>query len=161
MTTRDDFTDEEWFRLRSAPWQVAMGVIEVDAHGSFATGRELRAAEAAFGRAGEGAEADLVRLVARAVADEDDEDTGTAPDDGEITGTMPERVLQAMGPLVELLEAKVDATEGAAYRAWLLDVATVTANAAKEGVGGVAGRTVSTVEQDYLDRLRDVLAPPG
>ena len=164
MTARGDFTDEEWFRVRSAPWQVAMGVIEVDPSGTFAAGRELRAVEDELRRAQEDAAAtDLVRLVARAVADEGDPDTGTAPaDDADTTAeALPDRVLEAMGTLGELLEAKVEAADAAAYRAWLVGVASIAAAAAKEGVAGLTGPTVSAAEQAYLDRLRDVLAPPG
>ena len=51
MTSRADFSDEEWFRVRAAPWQAAMGLIEAAPTGTFATGRELRAVEEELRRA--------------------------------------------------------------------------------------------------------------
>ena len=41
MIARTDFTDEQWFRLRSAPFQVATAIVEADLSGTLATGREL------------------------------------------------------------------------------------------------------------------------
>ncbi|HEY8060563.1 MAG TPA: hypothetical protein VID94_17485 [Acidimicrobiales bacterium] len=159
MTSREDFSDEEWFRVRAAPWQAAMGLIEAAPTGTFATGRELRAVEEELRRAGEEADG-LVRLVAVALADENDEDTGTPPDEAgvEELEALPDRVLAAMRDLTDLLDAKVDAAESEAYRRWLAGLAAIAASAAKERVAGLAGRKVSEAEQAYLDRLHEALA---
>ena len=158
MTSREDFSDEEWFRVRAAPWQAAMGLIEAAPTGTFATGRELRAVEEELRRARDEGDG-LVRLVAAALADENDEDTGTPPDEAEVDeDALPDRVLAAMASLADLLDAKVDAAESEAYRRWLVGLAAMAANAAKERVGGLAGRKVSEAEQAYLDRLHEALA---
>ena len=161
MTTRDDFTDEEWFRVRSAPWRVAMGMIEADQSGTFAAGRELQAVQNEFHRAqdDEGA-SDLVRLVARSVADENEGDTGTPPPDEGAGGSedLPGQALAALAALGPVLDAKATGAEAADYRAWLVSLASIAATAAKEGLAGIAGRKVSAAEQAYLDRLRQVLA---
>src|SRR5262245_53522868 len=69
MAQREDFTDDQWYRLRSAPWQAAMGVVEVDPSGSLTTGHEIEAVEAAL--AASQFEESLVGLVTRDLLDAD------------------------------------------------------------------------------------------
>lgn len=162
MTGREDFTDEEWFRVRSAPWQVAMGVVEIARSGPFTTGRELRAVEDELGRVQEhGAEHDLIRVVAHALASDEAEAAsgGTPPDDESATDEdLPTAVLTAMAALAELLTGKVTPEEAAAYRAWLVELATKVAEAGKEGgFAGIGGRRVSQAEQAFLTDLEAAL----
>ena len=158
MTAREDFTDEEWFRVRAAPWQVVTGVIDARPSGTLATGRELRAAEAQIRRVhDEGSDHDVIGLVARAIV-EDDDDTGTPPaDDPDADAVEPPQILAAMGPLRTLVDEKLSPAESEAFRTWLVDLATATAEAAREGVVGITGRQVSVEEADFLLGLRSRL----
>lgn len=165
MTSRDDFTDEEWFRVRSAPWQAAMGVIEADPSGTLATGRELHAVENALQYVRDnGSDNDLIRLVAEDLA-EDREDgpaaatTPVAEQAG--VGEFPDRVLDAMRDLAPLL-ARTAPADAPGFAAWLVDLARAAALGAREGALGVTGPMVSDAEQVWLGRLQEVFGlDPG
>ncbi len=161
MSTRSDFTDDEWYRLRSAPWQAAMGVVEADVSGTLTTGRELGAVDALM--VAVQYEEDLRGLVVRDVLDADKVGGPDKPSAG-ATGTgadgeadFPAKVIQAMTELNELLTAKVDADEADAFRRWLVGLAEAAAEAGKEGVAGLTGPRVSDPEYAYLVELRTAL----
>jgi hypothetical protein len=163
MVAREDFTDDEWFRLRSAPWQAAMGMIEVDPSGVFTSGRELEAVEAELGAAqfDEG----LIGLVTRDVLDqdrvvgEDKPEAGPSAAASESAGDegFSDEVVDAMVAVTAVLDAKVAPAEAAAFRDWLITLATAAGEAGREGLGGVIGPRVSEDESTYLDRLREAL----
>jgi hypothetical protein len=163
MVEQSDFTDDEWFELRSAPWRAAMGVIEVDPSPSLTSGKELEAVEANLAGAqfGEG----LIGLVCRAVLDldrvggEDKPSHGPTAARAETTedGELPDQFLDALSALNPILDAKVDPEEAAAFRAWLVELATAAAEAGREGLAGLTGPKVSDDEAAYLDRLREAL----
>jgi hypothetical protein len=164
VTVREDFDDDEWYQLRSAPWQAAMGVIEVDPSGGIAAGHEIEAVEAelAAGQFDEG----LVGLVTRDLLDLDGPDDGTdRPSAGPTAAaaesvtagdSFPDLVLAAMASVRTLLDAKAPG-ESEAFRTWLVALATAAAEAGREGFAGLAGPKVSDDEAGYLDRLRETL----
>ena len=159
MIARRDFTDEQWYRLRAAPFQVTEAVIEADPSGTLATGRELKAVEAELERVRlDPEENSLIRLVANSLKDDAATDPGAAPADLPEDGPLPERVVTVMADLPAVLDATVDADTNAAFRTWIVRIAEIAAEATKEGFAGVAGPTVSDEEQAFLDRLREALA---
>jgi hypothetical protein len=158
MIARTDFTDEQWFRLRSAPFQVATAIVEADLSGTLATGRELRAVEEELQRVRyDATENSLVRLVANALNEDLEPDPGEPPADLPTEGSLPDRVVAAMAGLRATLEATVEPSTDEAFRRWLLQIATIAATASKEGFAGITGPTVSDEEQAYLDRLSEAL----
>lgn len=158
MIARRDFTDEQWYRLRAAPFQVTEAVIEAAPSGTLATGRELRAVEAEFDRVRHDPEENsLIRLVANSLRDDAAADTGTAPADLPEDGPLPGRVLTVLADLPAVLDATVAADTNSAFREWLVRIAEIAAGAAREGFAGVSGPTVSDEEQAFLDRLREAL----
>ncbi len=163
MAEREDFTDDEWYLLRSAPWQAAMGVVEVDPSGSLTTGHEIEAMEAEL--AGSQFDENLIGLVTRDLLDADKLDENGAASAGQVAAvaektdagdSFPDRVVEAMAAVRTLLDAKAP-DESEAFRAWLLGLATASAEAGKEGFAGVTGPRVSDDEAGYLDRLRAAL----
>lgn len=162
MTQREDFTDDEWYRLRSAPWQAAMGVIEVDPSGGLAEGRELGAVQAEL--AARQFDEDLIGLVTRDLLDQDKLADDDAPPAGATAAAaesataerFPDLVVEAMAAVRDLLDAKAPG-ESEAFRVWLLALASAAAEAGREGFAGVAGPRVSDDEAAYLDRLRTAL----
>jgi len=158
MIARRDFSDEQWYRLRSAPFQVAEAVMEIDPSRTLAAARELKAIEAELERVRyDPEENSLIRLVANSLKDDAAADTGTPPADLPEDGSLPERVLVALQELPAVLAATVEPDTGAAFRAWLVQLATITAAASKEGFAGIAGERISEAEQAWLDRLAEVL----
>ena len=164
MTVREDFSDDEWYQLRSAPWQAAMGVIEVDPSGGIAGGHEIEAVEAEL--AASQFEENLIGLVTRDLLDldgpVDDDDrpsagpTAAAAESVEAGESFPDRVIEAMTAVRAVLDAKAP-DESAAFRSWLVGVAAAAAEAGREGFAGLAGPKVSDDEAGYLDRLREAL----
>lgn len=159
MTGREAFADDEWFRLRSAPWQVAMGVVEADPSGTLSTAKELHSVDQHLSRVWDhGSENDLVRLVAYALAEPAEKlSTGSPEAVPPSEGTMPDRVIAAMEQLRAVLDAKVDPAEAAGFCAWLVEIAGDTAEAAREGAAGLTGPRVSAHEAGFLARLRTTL----
>lgn len=138
-----------------------MGVIEADPSGTLTRARELHVVDAELERIwAHGSDYDLVRLVAYALADEGEQRVAGAaagvPDEGSVA----DRVLAAMDLLEQVLEAKVEPTEAAGFRGWLLAIAETTAAVGKEGVAGLAGPRVSDAEAGFLDRLHTMLHVP-
>ncbi len=161
MIARRDFTDEQWYRLRSAPFEVTEAVLEIDPSGTLATGRELKAVETELERVRYDPEEDaLIRLVANSLKDDAATDTGVAPADLPEDGPLPERVLKVMADLPAVLDATVEADTNEAFRSWIVQIATIAASAAKEGFAGLTGPAVSDAEQAFLDRLRRALGLP-
>jgi hypothetical protein len=164
MSAREDFTDDEWYQLRSAPWQAAMGVIEVDPSGGIAEGRELEAVEAELA-ASQFAEG-LIGLVTRDLLDLDGvEDGSDRPSAGPTAAaaesvaagdSFPDRVIEEMAVVRALVDAKAP-DESEAFRTWLLGLAMAAAGAGREGFAGIIGPRVSDDEAGYLDRLKAAL----
>ena len=162
MTGREDFSEDEWFRLRAALWQAPMGVVEVDASGTLTGGKEIEAFEAVM--AGHQFREDLVGEVTRAALDgeritDDGRETPppkATPEPTDTEGSLPDRVLEAMVAVRELLDAKAPA-ESEEFRLYLLELATAAAEAGREGLAGLTGPRISDDEADFLDRLRTAL----
>jgi hypothetical protein len=164
MAERGDFTDDEWFELRSAPWRVAMGVIEVDPSGGLSAGRELGAVDAAL--AAKQFDEGLIGLVVRDLLDHDKALDDDLPSSGQTAataeagqgddGAFPDRVIEVV-PKLDPILAKAADGEAKDFRLWLLEVATAAAEAGREGLGGLAGPKVSDEESAYLDRLKGAL----
>jgi hypothetical protein len=164
MTAREDFTDNEWYQLRSAPWQAAMGVIEVDPSGGITAGHEIEAVEAVL--AASQFEENLIGLVTRDLLDQDgpveDDDrpsagpTAAAAESADEGVTFPDRVIEAMAGVRQLLDTKAP-DESESFRSWLVSLATAAADAGREGFAGLTGPKVSDDEAGYLDRLRTTL----
>jgi len=67
-------------------------------------------------------------------------------------------VMDEIGIVNSILDAKATQEEAAAFRRWLLEVAQASADAAKEGgFMGIGAVRVSEGEQTMLDRLRSAL----
>jgi hypothetical protein len=67
-------------------------------------------------------------------------------------------MLAELGALKQIVRAKATPEEADAFREWLLETATRTAHAAKEGgFLGIGAKRVGKREQEMLDALRGVL----
>ena len=163
MTTRTDFTDEEWVRLGRAPLVAGMAVSLADPGGPIEALRETNAAlrtvlEAAQG----GAHGDFVHAVAADVAERGRH--GHNP----MAGFAPrgagarDEVLDELREVNALLVAKTTPEEADQFRDWLRTAAQATALAAKEGgFLGFNAQRVSENEQEMLERLGEIFGQPS
>ena len=159
MTTKADFTDEDWTRLKRAPFVAGMAISLADPGGPIEAVKETAATLRTVTGAADGSRGELVAEIAREVSE--DARQRHIP----LAGFKPQKGVQAgVEILDELREVNRIVSEKApddadAVRTWLLDAAQEAANAAKEGgfMGWHAVR-VSEGEQRMLDRLGEVLS---
>ena len=157
MTSKADFTEEEWTRLRRAPFVAGMAITLADPGGPIEAFKETSATlKTALGAATGGG---LVEAIANDIrAQHKNPLGGFKPTSAANAGV---EILDELRAVDGIVAAKATADEAAAVRAWLLDVAQAAANAAKEGgFMGFHAQRVSEGEQRMLDQLRDALATP-
>src|SRR5215212_4808674 len=162
MTSKADFTDEEWMRLKRAPFVAGMAISLADPGGPIEAVKETAATLKAL-RAAEGGErGELPGAIAREVIAEAGQRKnplgGFKPTSGANAGV---EILDELGAVNRILSEKASPQDAAAVREWLLAAAQEAANAAKEGgFMGFHAERVSEGEQRMLDRLDEVLAAP-
>ena len=161
MTTKADFTEEEWTRLERAPLVAGMAITFADPGGPIEALKEgLAAVRTVVDAAKTGSGSELVDALAKDVAEK--AQRRESPLKGfKPRGTMAGgEILDELREVNEIVTEKATPEEAEAFRGWLLDAAQRTADAAKEGgfLGFNAVR-VSEGEQKMLDKLREVLGP--
>jgi hypothetical protein len=162
MTAKADFTDEEWTRMKRAPFVAGMAISLADPGGPIEAVKEsvaaLRTVTEAAQSSGRG---ELVDAVAESVADRAQHRQNPLGDFKPRGAEAREQILDELRAVNELVTQKATPEEAAAFREWLLDAARRAAEAAKEGgFLGFRAERVSEGEQQMLDKLRDVLAAP-
>jgi hypothetical protein len=163
MTTRADFTEEEWARLGRAPLVAGMAISIADPGGPIETLRESSAAlQTVLEAAKTGSYGDFVKGVAADFADKArnrrNPMAGFKPK-GTHAG---EEILAELRAVNALLVEKASPEEGEQFREWLKTAAQRAATAAKEGgFLGFRAELVSEREQLMLDRLAEVFHGDG
>ena len=160
MTTQADFTDEEWARLKRAPFVAGMGVSLADPGGPIEATKETAATlRTALPSVEAGSRGDLVDALSKSLEQDAHEHhnplKGFKPTSG---GTAGVEILDELKAVNQLVTEKASPEDAEAFRTWLLDTAQAAANAAKEGgFFGFHAVRVSEGEQKMLDSLRDAL----
>lgn len=156
MTTRADYTDEEWAALRRAPLVAGMAVSLADPGGPIELTKEGMAALGAIG-APPGDEELLVAVSQDALARVQQRENMLKEID--LKGsTAREQIVDELRRVNGILAAKATPDEADAFRAWLVAAAQDAANAAKEGgFLGIGATRVSEGEKAMLARLRQIL----
>jgi hypothetical protein len=158
MTTKADFNDEEWTRLKRAPFVAGMAITLADPGGPIEAFKETKATLQTVAGAVGGDRGPLVQALAGEVAAEARRHTplaGFKPTSGATAGV---EILDELAAVNGILKDKATAEEADAVREWLIAAAQEAANAAKEGgFLGFHAERVSTGEQEMLDRLKEKL----
>jgi hypothetical protein len=158
--THPDFTDEEWTRLKRAPFVAGMAISLADPGGPIEAVKETSATlKTVMHEAEGGGRGEFVGAIAREVADEARQRKnpigGFKPKSGATAGV---EILDELREVNGIVTAKASPEDAAAFREWLLAAAQAAANAAKEGgFMGFRAERVSAGEQDMLDRLGEAL----
>jgi hypothetical protein len=161
MTTQADFTDEEWTRLKRAPFVAGMGVSLADPGGPIEAGKEtlatLRAALPSTEGASRGELVDALSADLKKDAEAHHNPlSGFKPTSG---GTAGVEILDELKAVSQLAGEKATAEDAQAFRTYLFDAAQAAADAAKEGgFFGFHAVRVSEGEQKMLDSLREALS---
>jgi hypothetical protein len=163
MTSKTDFSEDEWTRLKRAPFVAGMAISLADPGGPIEVVKETAATLKTVRDAGEsGGRGELVDAVAQELV----ADTGQRKNPlhdfkpkGALAG---QQILEELTEVNRIVSAKAAPEEADAYREWLRAAAQEAANAAKEGgFMGFRAERVSEGEQRMLDKLGEVLVPPA
>jgi hypothetical protein len=153
MTSKQEFTDEEWARVRRAPLVAGFAISLADPGGPIELAKEtvatLRSATLPP------SQEELLASVAldvQALAQQKQNPLGDyKPRSGQ-------EVLEELRGVNELVRAKATPQEAEAFGRWLVASAQAAADAAKEGgFLGFGAEQVSAGEQRMLDQVRAVL----
>ena len=160
MTTKADFNDEEWTRLKRAPFVAGMAITLADPGGPIEAFKETKATLQTVAGAVGGDRDPLVQAIAGEVTAEARERhsplAGFKPTSGATAGV---EILDELAAVNGILNEKATPEEAGAVREWLMAAAQEAANAAKEGgFLGFHAERVSAGEQDMLDRLKETLS---
>jgi hypothetical protein len=153
MTSKQDFTDEEWTRVRRAPLVAGVAISLADPGGPIEIAKESMATlrSATLPPSQEELLAS-VALDVQALAQQKQNPLG------EFRPRGGQQVLEELRGVNELVTAKATPEEAEAFRRWLLVAAQAAADAGKEGgFMGFGGEQVSAGEQRMLDQVRAAL----
>ena len=153
MTSRKDFTDEEWTRIRRAPIVAGVAISLADPGGPIEVAKETAATlrSATLPPSQEELLAS-VALDVQAMAQHRQNPLGDFKPRGG------EQVLEELKGVNQLVTAKATPEEAEAFRRWLLAAAQAAADAGNEGgFLGFGAERVSAGERRMLDQVRAVL----
>jgi hypothetical protein len=160
MTTKTDFTEEEWVRLGRAPLVAGMAISLADPGGPIESIKESTAAiRTVISAAESGEHGDFVQAIARDVADK------ARNRQNPLAGFRPtgadarDEVLDELRAVDALLRTKLTEEEREQFVDWLRAAAQNTATAAKEGgFLGFNAQLVSEREQQMLETLGGIFS---
>jgi hypothetical protein len=163
MTGKADFSEDEWTRLKRAPFVAGMAISLADPGGPIEVVKETAATLKTVRDAAEsGGRGDLIEAIAQDVVADTRARTNPLHDfkpKGALAG---QEILEELAEVNSIVSAKATPEEADAYRGWLRAAAQEAANAAKEGgFMGFHAERVSEGEQRMLEKLAEVLGPPA
>jgi hypothetical protein len=156
MSTKNDYSAEEWKAITGAPMAAGLFVSLSDASGPVGAAKEAFAVSKAIADSARGGDApEIVKSLAESV-----KEGAGRPELSDLMSDPAKTRDKLIGTLktaVDVVERK-SPDEASAYKTWLASVATKVSEASKEGgFLGVGGTVVSTSEQEALDQLANVL----
>ena len=158
MTTKSDYTEEEWNGLIEAPMMGGTYIITADVSVT-AMGKEMKGMlKAMQAQDAPAAAADLVAaVVADVMAKTANKEKMGSPEFDKHEDPMPQ-FLQTITAGVAVLDTKATPEEAAGYKQWLMRIAQATAEAGKEGgILGIGAVRVSDKEKAAIDQLGSAL----
>jgi len=154
---KEDFTAEEWQVLFTAPSMAGLAVTAASPSGPIGVMKEMFAVGMSL--------AELVKnkpdnsLIQALV--EDVRQRGTKPQKPKGLKSMEEvknYALEQLRAVAKILDEKNAGAEGEEFKAWLVDIAKRTAEAAKEGgIFGFGGELVSKEEEEMIQEIKSIL----
>jgi hypothetical protein len=153
MTAKQDFTEEEWTRIRRAPLVAGVAIALADPGGPIELAKETMASLRSSTLPP--SQEELLASVALDVQAMTQHKQNLLGDFKPKNG---QQVLDELRGVNELVTAKATPEEAEAFRRWLVAAAQAAADAAKEGgFMGFGGEQVSAGEQRMLDQVRGAL----
>ena len=162
MTSKADFTEEEWARLGRAPFVAGLAITLADPGGPIEAYKETKAAlNSVLEASRDGRFGEFVRTVATDAAAKAQRRKnpleGFKPDRSRAR----EEILDELRAVNDLLVEKATPEEVAHFREWLRTASQGVALAAKEGgFLGIGGELVSEREQEMLETMGEIFGTP-
>jgi hypothetical protein len=158
MTSKQDFTEDEWVRVRRAPLVAGLAISMADPGGPIELAKETMASLRTA--ATPPSQEDLLSAVSddlkAATEQKQNLMEGFKVDSAALAG---KQILDELRSVDAIVASKATPEEAAAFRRWLLDAAKAAADAAKEGgFMGFGAEQVSRGEETMLQQLRSALA---
>jgi hypothetical protein len=157
VTTKSDFTEEEWARVVRAPFVAGLAISLADPGGPIEAAKESMATmkSATNPPSREELLSDVALDIQAQIQQRHNPVSGFKPTKQQHPG---EQVLDELRSVQELVTAKATPEEAAAYGGWLMHSAQAAAEAAKDGgFMGFKAKQVSDREQAMLDRVREAV----
>jgi hypothetical protein len=161
MTTKADFTEEEWARLGRAPLVAGMAISIADPGGPIETLKETSAALQTVVEAAEnGSHGEFVTALATDVTAKARQRENPLAGFSAKGAQAREQILDELRAVSALLVEKTTPEETEQFREWVKSASQRTALAAKEGgFLGFRAERVSEGEQQMLDTLAGIFHP--
>ncbi|MFC7494260.1 MULTISPECIES: hypothetical protein [unclassified Nocardioides] len=154
MTSKADFSEEEWVRVVRAPFVAGMAITLADPGGPIEAAKESMASirSAANPPSREQLLTEVALDIQAQVQQHHNPVKGYRPSGSTEPG---EQVLQELREVRTIVNEHATPEEAAAFGTWLVNVAEAAANAAKEGgFMGFRAELVSERERDLLEKVR-------
>ena len=153
MTTKSDYSDEEWLRLVRAPLVAGLAISLADPGGPIEMAKEVIASLKVVTTPPTNDE--LLVEVSRAIKELADRHENPIGDFRPKGADAPQQVVDELRAVSGILERKATPEEAEAFRNWIVDAARAAADAAKEGgFLGFGAEQVSEGERRMLDQVR-------
>jgi hypothetical protein len=157
MTAKSDFTEEEWVRVRRAPFVAGMAISLADPGGPIEMAKESMATVKTA--TNPPSREQLLAEVALDIQSMTQQRQNPLSDfkvtDAAQAG---QQILDELRAVKELVASNATPEEASAFSQWLLATAQAAADAAKEGgFMGFGATQISQGEQDMLDKVRSAV----
>jgi hypothetical protein len=160
MTTKADYTEEEWAQLLQAPVSVGMLIITSDIGVTSMVGEMKGMFKGMMEQPVADGAQDLVGSLLEdiKVKSENKEKMEMPDTKGKDAEAVKGEMLQSLSDAASLVDAKCGEDEAVGYKQWLMGVAQSTAEAGKEGgFLGIGAVRVSDKEKAAMKEISDVL----
>jgi hypothetical protein len=153
MTTKGDFTDEEWVRVRRAPFVAGLAISMADPGGPIELAKEsMGTVKVATNPP---TREQLLSEVALDIQSMTQQRQNPLSD---FKPQAPEQILDEVQAATDIVSSKATAEEAAAFKQWLVATAQAAADAAKEGgFMGFGATQVSEGEENMMEKLRTTI----
>jgi hypothetical protein len=158
MTTKKDFTSEEWVQLLKAPTAVGLYIMMADPNFVIGTMKEALALSAGIISREKKQNSELLSALLADFHDKDMAKMARIDFEKKDLEIMRQAARDALRKAVWILDQKATPDESAEIRQWLFELAEKTAEAASEGgFLGFGGTKVSEKEKQALGELKEML----
>jgi hypothetical protein len=157
VTSKSDFSEEEWAQIRRAPFVAGMSITLADPGGPIEVAKETMASfrSASVPPSEEELLLALAHDIQSLVQQKQNPIGDFKPTNAALAG---QQVLEELRAANEIVTAKATPEEAADFRRWLTTTAQAAADAAKEGgFMGFGAEQVSKGERAMLDQLDSTL----